>query len=59
MHMIELTFTCTQQVAILVDYKLDESYTPKKIGIRAGSHFHDLHVIKSNYPAPFNFIFLL
>ena len=26
-----------------LDYKLDESYTPQKIMVRAGTTFHDLH----------------
>ena len=42
--MIGPTFTCTQQIAIYTDYRQDESYTPSKIAIRAGSHFHDLQV---------------
>lgn len=33
-----------QQVAINVDFKVDESYTPNKISIRAGNSFHDLRV---------------
>ena len=33
-----------QQVAIYVDFKVDESYTPNKISIRAGNSFHDLRV---------------
>eukprot|EP00617_Octactis_speculum_P017733 CAMPEP_0185751934 /NCGR_PEP_ID=MMETSP1174-20130828/10706_1 /TAXON_ID=35687 /ORGANISM="Dictyocha speculum, Strain CCMP1381" /LENGTH=77 /DNA_ID=CAMNT_0028429137 /DNA_START=39 /DNA_END=269 /DNA_ORIENTATION=+ len=30
------------EVAFYLDYNLDESYTPKKLSIRAGSMFHDL-----------------
>lgn len=48
---IDLTFTCTQQIAIFTDYRQDESYTPNKIAIRAGSHFHDLQVISAMHPA--------
>jgi hypothetical protein len=33
-----------QQVAVYVDFKVDESYTPNKISIRAGNSFHDLRV---------------
>lgn len=33
-----------QQIAVFTDYRQDESYTPSKIAIRAGSHFHDLQV---------------
>lgn len=36
-----------QKIAIFVDYKLDESYTPQRISIRAGSSFHDLKEIRS------------
>jgi len=30
------------QVCFFLDYNLDESYTPKKLSVRAGSTFHDL-----------------
>ncbi|RMX64196.1 hypothetical protein DD238_006643 [Peronospora effusa] len=30
------------EVALYMDYKLDESYTPKKIAIHCGSTVHDL-----------------
>ena len=33
-------------VAIYVDYKLDESYTPSKISIKVGSDFNDLKEIE-------------
>lgn len=36
-----------QTVGIYVDYKLDESYTPQRISVRAGSSFHDLKEIRS------------
>ena len=36
-----------QLVALYVDYKLDESYTPQRISVRAGSGFHDLKEIRS------------
>ena len=32
-------------VVLYVDFKLDESYTPSKISIRAGDGFHNLKVI--------------
>ncbi len=35
-----------QELAIYLDYKLDESYTPSRISIRAGTSFHDLKEIK-------------
>lgn len=37
-----------------LDYKLDESYTPKKITIKAGTNFHDLkavHTVKLHEPS--------
>ena len=30
---------------LYVDFKLDESYTPSKISIRAGDGFHNLKVV--------------
>lgn len=36
-----------QLISIYVDYKLDESYTPQRISVRAGSGFHDLKEIRS------------
>jgi anaphase-promoting complex subunit 10 len=36
-----------QLVVLYVDFKLDESYTPSKISIRAGDGFHNLKEIKS------------
>lgn len=35
----------SQLVVLYVDFKLDESYTPCKISIRAGDGFHNLKVI--------------
>lgn len=34
-------------VVLYVDFKLDESYTPSKISVRAGDGFHNLKVIIS------------
>jgi len=34
------------EISIYTDYKLDESYTPAKISIRAGTGFHDLQEIR-------------
>jgi anaphase-promoting complex subunit 10 len=34
------------ELAVYADYKLDESYTPAKISVRAGNSFHDLREIK-------------
>ncbi|XP_022886399.1 anaphase-promoting complex subunit 10-like isoform X2 [Olea europaea var. sylvestris] len=36
-----------QLVVLYVDFKLDESYTPSKISIRAGDGFHNLKEIKA------------
>lgn len=33
-----------QLVVLHVDFKLDESYTPSKVSIRAGDGFHNLKV---------------
>ena len=33
-----------KEIGIYCDFKQDESYTPSKISIRAGTHFHDLQV---------------
>ena len=35
-----------KEVAIYCNYKHDESYTPSKISIRAGTHFHDLQEVQ-------------
>ena len=42
------------EVVIYTDFKLDESYTPPKSSIRAGTTFHDLqeiHVEELNEPS--------
>jgi hypothetical protein len=36
------TETCFQELALYLDYRLDESYTPKLISIRAGNSFTDM-----------------
>ena len=48
-HLVNIQFqkkVRIREVAIYADYKLDESYTPSKISIRAGNSFHDLREIK-------------
>ena len=35
-----------KEIAIYTDYKLDESYTPASISIRAGTTFHDIQEVK-------------
>ena len=42
---VELQVYVTE-IAIRLDYKLDESYTPNRLSIRAGTSFHDLREIK-------------
>ena len=48
-HLVNVQFqkkVRLHELAIFADYKLDESYTPSKISIRAGNSFHDLREIK-------------
>ena len=45
---------CIHEIMVYTDFKLDESYTPSKISIRAGTTFHDLqeiHVEELNEPS--------
>ncbi|KAG2266786.1 hypothetical protein Bca52824_073865 [Brassica carinata] len=49
-HLINIQFqkkVRLQLVVLYLDFKLDESYTPSKISIRAGDGFHNLKEIKS------------
>ncbi|KAG0324034.1 Anaphase-promoting complex subunit 10 [Dissophora globulifera] len=44
-HLVNMNFekkTSVQQVSIYYDLKQDESYTPLRISIRAGTAYHDL-----------------
>ena len=44
-HLINIQFhkkMSISEMAFYLDYGLDESYTPKKMSIRAGTTFHDL-----------------
>jgi anaphase-promoting complex subunit 10 len=48
-HLINIHFSKRKavcEVAFYLDYTLDESYTPKRIGIKSGTTFHDLEEIK-------------
>ncbi|CAK4721007.1 hypothetical protein LEN26_002213 [Aphanomyces euteiches] len=50
-HLINIQFDkkmTVQEVALYLDYKKDESYTPKTLVIRAGTTFHDLVDIKTH-----------
>lgn len=44
-HLVNIQFrrkTTIHDICIYTDFKADESYTPNRISIRAGSHFNDL-----------------
>ncbi|EKX36320.1 hypothetical protein GUITHDRAFT_158685 [Guillardia theta CCMP2712] len=48
-HLVNIQFhkkVSIKEIAMYCDFKLDESYTPSKISIRAGTHFHDLQDVK-------------
>ncbi|KAL4230661.1 Anaphase-promoting complex subunit 10 [Mactra antiquata] len=48
-HLVNIQFrrkTTIQDVCIYTDYKADESYTPNRVSIRAGSHFNDLFEVE-------------
>jgi len=47
-HLINIQFhkkMSVAEVGFYLDFKLDESYTPKKICVKAGTTFHDLHEV--------------
>ena len=47
-HLINIQFsrkTAVKELVMYLDYKLDESYTPKKIAIRSGNTVQDLKEI--------------
>jgi len=49
-HLINVQFhkkMTILEVSLYLDYSLDESYTPKKISIKAGTTFHDLVEIQT------------
>ncbi|XP_057973637.1 anaphase-promoting complex subunit 10-like isoform X3 [Malania oleifera] len=49
-HLVNIQFqkkVKLQLVVLYVDFKLDESYTPSKVSIRAGDGFHNLREIKT------------
>uniref|UniRef100_A0A1B6D0Q6 Anaphase-promoting complex subunit 10 n=1 Tax=Clastoptera arizonana TaxID=38151 RepID=A0A1B6D0Q6_9HEMI len=48
-HLVNIQFrrkTTVQDICIYTDYKLDESYTPSRISIRAGTNFNDLQEVE-------------
>ncbi|XP_021856440.1 anaphase-promoting complex subunit 10 isoform X2 [Spinacia oleracea] len=49
-HLINIQFqkkVKLQLIVLYLDFKLDESYTPSKISIRAGDGFHNMKEIKA------------
>ncbi|QCD81761.1 anaphase-promoting complex subunit 10 [Vigna unguiculata] len=49
-HLVNVQFqkkVRLQLIVLYVDFKLDESYTPSKVSIRAGDGFHNLKEIKT------------
>ncbi|RDX63448.1 Anaphase-promoting complex subunit 10, partial [Mucuna pruriens] len=49
-HLVNIQFqkkVRLQLIVLFVDFKLDESYTPSKVSIRAGDGFHNLKEIKT------------
>lgn len=47
-HLVNIQFrkkTTVSEIKIYVDFKMDESYTPSKISVRAGNHFDDIQEI--------------
>jgi anaphase-promoting complex subunit 10 len=48
-HLVNIQFhkkTAVQEIALYTDFRLDESYTPSKISIRAGTCLADLQEIQ-------------
>ena len=48
-HLVNIQFrrkTTVKDICIFSDYKLDESYTPSRISIRAGTNFNDLQEVE-------------
>ena len=55
-HLINIQFsrrTCVTHVSIYLDVKQDDSYTPTKIAIKAGTNYHDLTLVRQRtFDAP-------
>ncbi|EST06613.1 Anaphase-promoting complex, subunit 10/DOC domain protein [Kalmanozyma brasiliensis GHG001] len=48
-HLINIQFarrTCVTHLSIYLDVKQDDSYTPTKIAVRAGTNYHDLTLVR-------------
>lgn len=49
-HLVNIQFhkkMAISEVALYLDFKLDESYTPKKVAIYSGTNYHDLTEVQS------------
>ncbi|KAL6003413.1 Anaphase-promoting complex subunit 10 [Asimina triloba] len=61
-HLVNIQFqkkVKLQLLVIYVDFKLDESYTPNKISIRAGDGFHNLKEIKTvEFEKPVGWVYI-
>ncbi|KAI4381718.1 hypothetical protein MLD38_007767 [Melastoma candidum] len=61
-HLVNVQFqkkVKLQLVALYLDYKLDESYTPSKVSVRAGDGFHNLKEIKTmELPKPNGWVYI-
>ncbi|SPO20371.1 related to anaphase promoting complex subunit 10 [Ustilago trichophora] len=55
-HLINIQFarrTCVTHLSIYLDVKQDDSYTPTKIAIKAGTNYHDLTLVRQRtFDAP-------
>ncbi|CDU23311.1 related to anaphase promoting complex subunit 10 [Sporisorium scitamineum] len=55
-HLINIQFarrTCVTHLSIFLDVKQDDSYTPTKIAIKAGTNYHDLMLVRQRtFDAP-------
>ncbi|TKY90912.1 hypothetical protein EX895_000910 [Sporisorium graminicola] len=55
-HLINIQFarrTCVTHLSIFLDVKQDDSYTPTKIAIKAGTNYHDLTLVRQRtFEAP-------
>lgn len=55
-HLISIQFsrrTCVTHLSIYLDVKQDDSYTPTKIAVKAGTNYHDLTMVRQRtFDAP-------
>ncbi|CBQ68102.1 related to anaphase promoting complex subunit 10 [Sporisorium reilianum SRZ2] len=55
-HLINIQFarrTCVTHLSIFLDVKQDDSYTPTKISVKAGTNYHDLTLVRQRtFEAP-------